>query len=269
MQFDIEKVPVQNQHRYHPESLELARTFTQRIVREFGTFIKAVVLFGSAARFEETGQEGDIDVLVIVDDVSIVMKGEFVEAYRLIVHKVVAEISPKLHITTLKFTSFWEYVRNADPVAVNMLRDGVTLLDTGFFEPLQILLARGRIRPTVESVWNYFIRAPATLMNSRWHMLQATLDLYWAVIDAAHAALMRIGEIPPSPSHVAEMLDQKLAKKGHLDKQHVKTMRNFYSIAKQIMHREIREISGAEFDGYARDARAFVDAVKLFIEAKR
>lgn len=269
MQFNIEKVPVQNERKYKPEAMELARKFTQRIVREFGTFIKAVVLFGSAARFENKGKENDIDILIIVDDVSIVMQGEFVEAYRLIVHKIVGELSPRLHITTLKFTSFWEYVRNADPVSVNMLRDGVALLDTGFFEPLQILLQRGRIRPTVESIWTYFVRAPATLMNAKWHVLQATLDLYWAVIDAAHAALMRAGEIPPSPTHVAEMLDEKLAKKGHIDKRHVKTMRNFYILAKQIMHREIREVSGAEYDRNAKAAREFVDAMKLFIEAKR
>src|SRR3989344_2412738 len=193
MQFNIEKVALQGKKKYSPEATDLARKFTQRIMKEFGTFIRGVVLFGSAARFEDTGKGGDIDILVIIDDVSIVLQGEFVEAYRLIVHKIVGELSPKLHITTLKFTSFWEYVRNADPVAVNMLRDGVALLDTGFFEPMQILLQRGRIRPTVESVWNYFVRAPATLANSRWHIMQAMLDLYWAVIDAAHAGLMRVG----------------------------------------------------------------------------
>lgn len=269
MQFNIEKVASPNQRKYTPEATDLARKFTQRMMKEFGTFIKAVVLFGSAARFEEKGREGDIDLLIIVDDVSIIMQGEFVEAYRLIVHKVVAELSPKLHITTLKFSSFWDYVRNADPVAVNMLRDGVALLDTGFFVPLQLLLQRGRIRPTVEAVWNYFVRAPATLVNAKWHVLQATLDLYWAVIDAAHAALMRGGEIPPSPVHVADLLDEKLAKHGHIDKRHVKIMRNFYSLAKQIMHREIRELSGAEYDNYAKDAREFVEAMKRYIEAKR
>jgi uncharacterized protein (UPF0332 family)/predicted nucleotidyltransferase len=269
MHFDIERVQMDNLKKYSQESTELARKFTQRIVKEFGTFVKAVVLFGSAAKFEEKGRESDIDILVIVDDVSIIIRGEFVEAYRLIVHKIVGELSPRLHITTLKFSSFWEYVRNSDPVAVNMLRDGVALLDTGFFEPLQILLKRGRIRPTVESVWNYFVRAPATLANARWHISQATLDLYWAVIDAAHAGLMRAGEIPPTPQHVADMLNDKLVKHGHLDKKHVKIMRDFYSIAKQIMHREIKEITGSEYDKYAKDAREFVDAIKKYIEAKR
>jgi len=109
-------------------------------------------------------------------------------------------------------TSFWEYIRNGDPIAINILRDGVALIDTGFFEPLQVLLRRGRIRPTQESIWLYFIRAPNTLHNSKWHILQATLDIYWACVDACHAALMKIGETPPTPEHVADLLEDKLVK---------------------------------------------------------
>ena len=50
----------------------------------------------------------------------------------------------------------------------------------------------------------YFGRAPITLRNSKWHLNQATIDLYWAVIDATHAALMKLGEIPPSPEHIPD-----------------------------------------------------------------
>lgn len=267
MEFKVEKrnISQEQQKQYSDSAIDLGRQFTKRVMKEFGSFVKAVVLFGSSARFEEK-PEGDVDILVIVDDLTIVLCGEFVEAYRIIIHKIVADISPRLHITTLRFTSFWEYVRNGDPVAVNMLRDGVALLDTGFFEPLQVLLKRGRIRPTVESVWTYFVRSPATLVNSKWHVLQGTLDLYWAVIDAAHAALMKAGEIPPSPSHVADMLDEKLVKTGKVEQQYVKTMRRFYNLAKMIMHREIKEVSGSEYEVYQKEAQQFVERMKDYIE---
>lgn len=270
MEFKIEKRNVKKETagKYAPIAIDLAREFTKRLIKEFGSFIRGVVLFGSSARFEEK-PEGDVDVLVIIDDLTVVLKGEFVEAYRIIIHRIIADISPQLHITTLRFTSFWEYVRNGDPVAINMLRDGVALLDTGFFEPLQILLKRGRIRPTVESVWTYFVRAPATLVNSKWHVLQATLDLYWAVIDAAHAALMKVGEIPPSPAHVADMLNEKLVRQGKLESRYVKTMQTFYNLAKMIMHREVKEIKGSEFENYYTDAKDFVDRIKEFVEKGR
>jgi hypothetical protein len=168
----------------------------------------------------------------------------------------------------MKLTNFWEYVRNGDPLAVNMLRDGVPLLDTGIFEPLQMLLFQGRIRPTRESMYVYFARAPATLVNADWHVMQAVLDLYWAVIDAAHAALIRVGEIPPSPSHMADMVYEKLYKKKLVSKKAPKTMEFFYRLSRKITHREIQRIAGKEYDAYKAEAEAFVKEMKKVVEAR-
>jgi len=146
------------------------------------------------------------------------------------------------------------------------LRDGVAIIDSGFFDPLQALLKKGRIRPTAESIWSYYVRSPNTLHNSKWHILQASIDLYWSVIDAAHAALMKLGEIPPTPDHVADMLEEKMVKKGLLEKHYVKVMRNFYKLMKMISHREIKEIKGEEYDRYFKIAEDFVRRMKKFIE---
>ncbi len=264
MDFKIEKRHNPNYHRYKKDELDIAFEFSKRIYKEFGQFIKAIVLFGSAARKERN--VGDIDVLIVIDDVSVYIGEEMVEAYRIITEKTRGKISERLHITTLRLTNFWEYVKNGDPISVNILRDGVPLIDTGFFEPLQALLRDGRIRPTAESVWAYFSRAPATLENSKWHILQATLDLYWAVIDSSHAALMKLGEIPPSPDHVADLLEEKMVKKGLLEKRYIDTMRNFYKLSRMILHREIKEISGAEFDSYLKQAIAYVERMRHAIE---
>ena len=157
-------------------------------------------------------------------------------------------------------------MRNGDPIGINILRDGVALIDSGFFEPLQVLLKKGKIRPTSESIWTYYIRAPNTLHNSKWHLLQATLDLYWAVIDAAQAALMRQGEIPPTPEHVADLLEQKLVKKKLLEHKYVTIMRHFYKTMKMITHREVKEIKGEEYDKYYTAAEDFVERMREFVE---
>src|SRR3989338_120697 len=191
MEFTVEKRVHPNFESYEEKEIDIAYEFAKKAYKEFGSFLKAIVLFGGVARKKKN--TNDIDILLIVDDLSIVISEDMIQAYRIIVQKIVADTSTKLHITTLKFTSFWEYVRAGDPVAINLLRDGIALLDTGFYEPLQSLLMRGRIRPTYESIWSYYSRAPITLTNSRWHITQATLDLYWAVIDSAHAALMSEG----------------------------------------------------------------------------
>jgi len=269
VEFDIQKRRKQVSESYSKEVINIAYDFSKKVYQEFAKFIKAIVLFGSTARKKQESK-GDVDLLVIVDDVSIIIDREFVQAYRLIINKIIADVSPKkLHVTTLKFTSFWEYVRAGDPVAINILRDGVPIIDSGFFEPLQILLFQGRIRPSSESMWNYFNKAPITLHNSKWHIKQAVLDLYWAVIDAAHAALMKLNEVPPSPSHVADMLDEKMVKRGLLQEKYANTMKKFYHVSRIILHGQIAEISGSQYDEYFEQAKEFVDEMQRFMEGSK
>lgn len=264
MEFKVKRRTNPNVVNYPTEDFKLAQKFSSIIKKEFGDFLKAVVIFGSTARKHQV-ISSDIDVLVVVDDLAMRMSNEVVEAYKLIIEKTIAKVSTKLHVTSMTLTSFWEYARNGDPVAINIMRDGVPLVDFGFFAPMQVLLRQGRVRPTHESVWNYFGRAPKTLTNSRWHILQASLDLYWAVIDSAHAALMKQGEIPPSPEHVADMLEEKLVNRKLLEKKYVSTMRKFYKLMKDITHREIKEISGTEYDKLYLEADDFVERMHDFL----
>jgi predicted nucleotidyltransferase/uncharacterized protein (UPF0332 family) len=264
MDFKVEKSAHVNLKNYHKEELDLALEFAKQAYKEFGAFLKVVAIFGSLARKEK--KVGDIDILFIIDDVSIVLTPEVVETYRIITERLVSRISPRIHVTSLRLTSFWEYLRNGDPIAINMLRDGVPLIDTGFFEPFQKLLYQGRIRPTMESIYAYFSRAPRTLHSSKMHFLQATLDLYWAVIDSAHAALMKQGNIPPSPEHVADLMHESLVKPRLLEERYVTTMRNFYDIMKGILHRDIREITAQQYMHYYKEAEDFVKRMEQFLE---
>ncbi len=266
MEFKIQQIENPNLGQYSKDDISLAYDFSRKIYDEFGTFLKAIILFGSVARKGKSS--GDIDLLVIIDDVTVELSPEIVQTYRIVIEKTIAATSTRLHVTSLKLSTFWEYIRAGDPVGINIIRDGVALLDTGFFDPLHALLARGRIRPSPESVWTYFTRAPKTIHNSKWHILQAALDLYWSVIDSAHAALMKLGETPPSPDHVADMLDKQLVQKGLLDRKYSAIMRNFYTLQKKILYRDVKEITGAQYDALLRDAQDFVSAMEKFIVSK-
>lgn len=269
MEFDITKTEVEkeNLELYEKEAIKISEKFAENIIKEFGNFVKVVALFGSSDT-ERVKKGSDIDILIVLDDVSVVLTKELVEAYRILIEKIVANVSLKIHVTTMRMTSYWEYVRAGDPIMTNILRSGVAIIDTGIFMPLQILLKQGRIRPSPESVWAYFIKSPVMINNSKWHVMQAVLDLYWAVVDSAHAALMKLGEIPPSPEHLSEMLTEKMVKKGILDARYPKIMNRFYQASRMITHREVKEISGEEFDKYLIDAQDFVDVMKMFIEGR-
>ena len=259
-----------NKEKYEDDVLDVAYKFAIRTNKEFGTFIRAITLFGSAAKNTEKkeSKERDIDILVVIDDVRLEITEELAQTYRIMIEKIISDISPRLHITTLKLTSVWEYARAGDPVIINILRDGVNIIDTGFFEPLQILLKQGRIRPTPESVWNYFVRAPTSLHNANWHILKAISDMYWAVIDSAHAALMKIREIPTSPEKVAEMMKEKLVAPGVIEKKYPKIMEEFYDISKKIQRGEIKRLTGLDYDKYYAKAKDFVERMQRFIEKK-
>jgi predicted nucleotidyltransferase/uncharacterized protein (UPF0332 family) len=270
MEFKIEKIPHHNLSKYRGDDVKVAEGFAKDVLKELKNYVKAIALFGSTVKQDKPiiAGEKDIDILIIIDDLSIQISPEFVEAYRIIIEKLALKHSKRLHITTLKISNFWDYMRVGDPIGINILRTALPLYDIGFFEPLQALLKHGRIRPSQESVWVYFARSPATLKNSRWHLLQATLDLYWAVIDAAHAALMSVNEIPPSPAHVADIIEQKLVKPRLVQAKYATTMRRFYEISKMIVHRQVQDIKGEQFEQYFKEAEEFVEVMRRVIERK-
>ncbi len=268
MKFEIDTKPNSNVTNYDTKDLDIAYSFAKNMYKEFGNFLKAIIMFGAAARKTST-EKGDVDILIIIDDLSLVLSQDVVEAYRIITEKIIVQTSTRLHITTIKFTDFWEYVKISDPIVINILRDGVALIDTGFFDPLQTLLRQGRMKPTEEAMWAYYTRAPATLHNSKWHLMQGTIDLYWAMIDSAHAALMKEGVVPASPIMVPEMLNEKFVKKNRLEKRYVQMMEDSYKLYKRITHRELREVKGEDFDRYHRNAKMFVDRMRRLIDDKK
>ncbi|MBU1203876.1 MAG: hypothetical protein KKG60_02280 [Nanoarchaeota archaeon] len=266
MEFRVNPKERLSQPRVNKENFNLARDFAKRIYKEFGTFISALVLFGSVTY--KNAHSRDVDILIIIDDVRIKLSSEIMETYKVIVEKAIIDLSPKIHIQTMKLTTFWEYIRAGDPVAVNILRSGIALIDTGFFDPLQALLDSGRIRPSKESIYTYFTMAYSSLNSARNHMLGAVVDLYWAAIDASHSALMKTGGIPPSPEHVADELKEKLHKKGYIKLKHVNFMRKIYIISKKITNKELKEISAKQYEELNKETHEFVKTIKSFLEKK-
>tara|TARA_Y100000034_G_scaffold136444_1_gene212949 strand:- start:3924 stop:4730 length:807 start_codon:yes stop_codon:yes gene_type:complete len=262
MRFKVNKRTDYIGAKYPKAERDTARRFGKLIYNELGDFLSAMVLFGSTAK-GKIKKGSDIDILVIIDDVHLSLNKEIVETYRIIIQKAVSKVDPdKLHVQTIRLTTFWEYVRSGDPVAINILRDGVALIDKGFFDPLQILLLDGRIRPSDEAVQNYINMAVTSLTRSRSNLDTAILDLYWATVDSAHAALMSVGEVPTSPANVAKMIETKLVKQKFVDKRYSDIMKHMYELAKRIMHREVANLDGKTYDRYARLSREFVDAMK-------
>lgn len=263
MEFKIQAKSNPNKDKYRKNDIDVAYDFSRKVIKEFGSFIKTIALFGSTARNEQ--KSNDIDILIIVDDVSINITQEMVNAYRVIIEKIIADSSRKLHVTTLKMTNFWDYMRRGDPLGLNILRDGVALYDLSLFEPLRILLAEGKICPSLETSHVYLNKAMGSMFNSRNRILQATLDLYWGVIDMAHAALMQENVMPATPALVADKLNEVFVKRKKLEGKYVNTMKKFYLLSRAIIHNERSYITGNEYESYFKEAQDFVERMKKII----
>lgn len=266
MEFGVEKRATKNIKKYPQTDYEIALRYSSKAYKEFNKLIKGIMLFGSSARenkiLDNKTKVHDIDILMLVDDVTIKVSDEVIKAYQMISGNIVNDISDRLHITTLPLSNFWDMVRNGDPIIINILRDGVPLLDFGFFEPIQYLLAKGQIRPTAESMWNYFTRSPASIQNAKWHIMQGMTDLYWAAIDASHAALIKRNRIPPNPTHVPQLLREEFLKSKELLSKDIILVEELYKISKQISKREIKEFSPESFHKYLQMTEEFVRKVE-------
>jgi uncharacterized protein (UPF0332 family) len=171
----------------------------------------------------------------------------------------------ELHINTVTLTAFWKELKEGDPVAINVLRYGTPLVDHGgFFNPLKILLRRGKIRPTAEAIYIAMQRAPMHLSRSKYAILGAVEGLYWAMVDGAHAALMAAGHTPPSPEHVYDMLLKVFGKK--LNKKYVNNFKEMYSVAHSITHGNIKGLRGKELDDLRENAEDFVSEMKKLVK---
>lgn len=262
MEFDITRREPEK-HSYEHDVLEVAYDFSKLVHKELGDIVRAIVLFGSATKKDNPH---DIDILIIIDDIHVQFTQDLQQAYQVIVGNAVQAVSKRLHVTTLRFSNFWEYVRTADPVVTTVLRDGRAILDTGFFSPLQLLLQQGRIRPSSEAIWAYYAKAPQVLVSSKWKVMLAVVDLYWAVIDSAHAALMRSGVVPQTPEHVSGLLNEKFVQKGLLDARFAHSAKKFYDLQKDVYSRRIESISGARYDKLHQEAQDFVSQMRTLIE---
>jgi predicted nucleotidyltransferase/uncharacterized protein (UPF0332 family) len=253
---------------------DIAADFATKIYDKFDQIIKSVILFGSSAKKVAT-VSSDIDIIVIIDDVSVKWDEELIAWYREELGKLIKlnPYSKALHINTVKLTTWWDDMMRGDPVVINVLRYGDALIDFGgFFNPLRILLKEGKIKSTPESIYTLLQRAPAHMTRARQSMLAVVDGLYWTMVDAAHAALISADIQPSSPEAIPEVLDKHFVQTKQLNKRFVVYYAEIHKVAKEIIHGAKTSVKGRELDDWFLKADAFLGEmaklVDTFIERK-
>jgi len=229
---------------------DIAIDFSAKVYQKFDRLIKATVLFGSVAR--NTNIVGsDIDIIILLDDAAIKFDEELIVWYREELGKIIEENPYKrdLHINTIKLTTWWNDLLKGDPVIINILRYGESLIDSGgFFNPLKILLQEGKISITPEAIYNILNRVPSHIIRSKISEMNSIEGTYWAMVESSQALLMSVKVMPPSPEHITLLLKEHFVDKGLLKMKYVSDMREIIDLHRRIMHGELRDIDGRVVD---------------------
>ncbi|MBS3065045.1 MAG: nucleotidyltransferase domain-containing protein [DPANN group archaeon] len=244
------------------EDYKVAYDFAGKVYKKFGPLVLSVVVFGSVTK-KEAKPESDIDIVIVIDNVSQLWDEEVISYYREELFKITKShiARDKLHVNTLTLSNFWDNVKAGDPAVMNMLRYGVALVDLGFFEPLKYLLLLGRISPTPESIYVTLNKVPWHMLRARVKALSAIEDLYWAFVDSSHAALMMVGHTPPSPEHVPEMLIDAFVSKKKLKNIYVNWYNDMYKYYHDIKNHKIANITGKEYEMWYERAVEFTNVM--------
>jgi len=247
---------------------EVALDFASQVHKKFDKLVKATVLFGSEAK-KTSHASSDIDIIIIVDDVSIEWDLELISWYREELGKVISANSHSrdLHINTIKLSTWWNDLMHGDAVVINILRYGRPLIDSGgFFNPIKALLLQGKIHSTPEAVYAALQRAPTHLARSKLALLGSIEGVYWTMVDSAQAALMTLGKLPPSPEHIPQMLKTYFVDNKILKIDYVNWYREIFLIHKTISHGESKEIKGTEIESWQKRAEEFMLTMSRIID---
>ena len=233
--------------------------FSLKVYRKFKEVVKAIVLYKGAVKTKT------IDLVIIIDDCVIDWDQELIAWYREELEKLVRRQSygERLNLNTVTLTSFWEELRSGEPLIINLIRYGQVMVDVGgFFDPLRVLLARGRIRPSTEAVYVTMTRASDHLYKANNDLLFSVQKMYWGMIDASHAVLMAEREVPVAPEFIVPLLNEVFVAKGKLDKKYIKYLEDVREVALKIGKGSKLQVKGKEWDELFSKSEEFVRVLR-------
>jgi len=247
---------------------DIAMDFATKVYKKFDKMIKSVILFGSAVK-QAAVTGSDIDIIIIIDDVTVSWDQELIAWYRQELEKLIKSnpYQSNLHINTIKLSTWWEDLMKGDPVVINILRYGEAMIDlAGFFNPLKYLLVKGKIKSTPEAIYSALQRAPMHIARSKLAELNAIDGLFWSMVDAAHAALIATNIPPASPEHIPGDLKENFVNAGKLKMKYVIWYRDLLVLHKKISHGEVKNLKGIEIDAWQEKAEEFLEVMANLVK---
>ncbi|MDD5417371.1 MAG: hypothetical protein PHW96_00595 [Candidatus Nanoarchaeia archaeon] len=253
------------------EIIKTAKKLTENVVDKFGEHVVCAVLYGSAVMGRATT---DIDIAFIVNDTDLkdMTRSEAREKLSAIINSIAIGSSSKRkpHVQVYMLSSFWESVRDANPVIFTLIRDGVPFHDIGLFMPWKNLLKMGKIKPSVEAIDNFLLSANIFIKKLKDQITDMTIDdLWYVMINPAQASLMMYGMAPANHKETINLVNRILVKKEKiLEKKYYIWLKDIFEARKRFEHDE-KTVSASELAKYMKKADEYLERMsKLFDEVR-
>jgi uncharacterized protein (UPF0332 family)/predicted nucleotidyltransferase len=241
------------------------------VLQKFEKYVVSYVLGGSLIRGEAT-KDSDVDVFVIINDTDVkrMPRLELLERLRSIIYQYVGEASSlagvhnKLEPQIYLLTSFWEGVKDAQPVMFTFIRDGVPIYDRGTFMPWKALLKMGKLKPSPEAIDMFMSMGDGVIPRSKRTLLSDIfVNIFWGVTTPAQALVMLAGH--PAPNAKKELVrefNKEFVETKMIEKKYVDFLDKVISIWRDYEHEKIKEISGEEIDKLLKETEEFLKRLK-------
>jgi|TARA_B100002003_G_C14146263_1_gene551148 uncharacterized protein (UPF0332 family)/predicted nucleotidyltransferase len=253
-------------------SLRVAEIHKSLVLQKFEKYVVSYVIGGSLIRGKAI-KTSDVDVFLIINDTDVkrMPRLELKERLRGIIYQYVAEagalagVQNKLSPQVWLLTDFWESVKDAHPLMLTFIRDGVPIYDRGTFMPWKRLLQMGKLKPSPEAIDMYMSTGDQTIKRAKRTMLDIVIqDIYYSVLTPSQGLLMLYGLSPPTPKEtVADMKKIFVDKEKLLEKKYVDILEEIViKYFKGYEHEKIKEVSGKEIDRLLKNTEDYIKRLK-------
>ncbi len=240
--------------------MEAAKEFSDKLEEKLGDKLKVVAVWGSVPKGEH-GYDSDIDTLVILDDTK--LREDVPEDARKKIQQKVTEAAKETddRITIQYFpflTEFWDSLRKGEPLAIEAVRNGEPVYDTGIFMPAKRLLQRGKIEATQESVSKRLKLAAAGYKKAEKNFKSSIPHkLEQVMANAGQAPIMLEGKTPPPKEKVPEVLDEMFVENELLEDEYIEIAEELYDFG-DLGEKEPEKVTGEAVEKHLEKADDFV-----------
>ena len=240
--------------------MEAAERFADTLRDKLGDKVKVVAVWGSVPKGEH-GYDSDIDTLVILDDTK--LKNDVPQDARDKIRRKVTEAAKdtdeRLTIQYFPFlTEFWDSLRKGEPLAIEAVRNGQPVYDTGLFMPAKRLVQRGKVSGTQETVKKRLKMAAAGYKKAEKNFKQSIPHkLEQVMANAGQAPIMLVGKQPPAKENVPDVLEEMFVEKDMLEPEYIEIARDLYDFGDKG-EKDADDVTGQEVEEHLEKADDFV-----------